>query len=359
VNYQVLLAHFPKITYARYTRLKARFFDFKDLWQAELDEIVKAGIEENIAFEFLTWKDTNPAEKIFERLEKEDIKTTCLGEPDYPTLLSQISDPPHTLFYRGQLPPDEQPSLAVVGTRRITSYGKMVCEDLVGPLAAQGIVIVSGLALGIDGVAHSATLNVHGTTVAVLGTGINKQNVYPDAHKILAQKIIDNGGAILSEYPPGFLPTQYSFPARNRIIAGLTLGTLVIEAPIKSGALITTRCALDYNREVLAVPHALTSPTGAGPNNLIKQGAKLVTEPNDVLEALNLQSIKQTTPTKKLVGANPTEEKIIHLLTKEPKNINQIILESQLDSPTASSTLVLMEIKGLIKNLGGMNYVRK
>ncbi|MFA6547549.1 MAG: DNA-processing protein DprA [Candidatus Magasanikbacteria bacterium] len=359
MNHQVLLAHFPKITYARYARLKAHFFNLENLWETELDEIVKAGLEENIAFEFLTWKDAHPAEKIFECLEKENIKTVCLGENNYPALLSQITDPPHTLFYRGQLPPDEQASLAVVGTRRLTTYGKMVCEDLVAPLASQGIAIVSGLALGIDGVAHSTALNVHGTTIAVLGTGINKQNIYPEAHKVLAQKIIDNGGAVMSEYPPGFLPTQYSFPARNRIIAGLTLGTLVIEAPAKSGALITARCALEYNREVMAVPHATTSPTGAGPNNLIKLGAKLVMEPDDILEALNLQTIKQTSPTNQPTGANQTENKILNCLTKEPKNINQIMLESQLDSPTINSTLVLMEIRGLIKNLGGMNYIKK
>jgi len=359
VNYQVLLAHFPKITYTRYARLKAYFFNLENLWQAELDDIVKAGLEENIAFEFLTWKDKHPTEKIFENLAKENIETVCLDDSNYPKLLSEITDPPHTLFYRGILPPDEQPSLAVVGTRRLTAYGKMVCEDLVTPLASQGIVIVSGLALGIDGVAHAAAIDAHGITVAVLGTGINRQNVYPEAHKNLSQKIIDCGGAILSEYPPGFGPSQYSFPARNRIIAGLSLGTLVIEAPIKSGALITARCALDYNREVMCVPHAITSLTGVGPNNLIKFGAKMVTEPNDILEALNLQTIKQTIPTDQPTGANETENKILNCLSKEPKNINQIILESSLNSSTVSSTLVLMEIKGLIKNVGGMNYIKK
>lgn len=360
MNYHAWLAHFPKITYTRYARLKAYFLDLKNLYVAELDEIVKAGLEENIAVEFLTWRDKNPIEKILERLEKENIYTVSLGQDSYPTLLAQINDPPHTLFVRGNLPPTHQPTLGVVGTRRFTSYGKIVCEDLVTPLASQGIGIVSGLALGIDGIAHNAALEARGTTVAVLGTGINKSCIFPSAHKPLAERIIDQGGAVVSEYPVDFAPTQYSFPARNRIIAGLSLGTLVIEAPIKSGALITARCAVDYNREVMCVPHAITSPTGAGPNNLIKFGARMVTEPNDILEALNLQEIKQIIPVKpEKIDLNTTEGKILNYLTKEAKNINEIILATKIDSAAMSATLAIMEIKGQIKNLGGMNYIKK
>lgn len=360
MNYHAWLAHFPKITYTRYARLKAYFLDLKNLYVAELDEIVKAGLEENIAVEFLTWRDKNPIEKILERLEKENIYTVSLGQDSYPALLGQINDPPHTLFVRGTLPPTNQPTLGVVGTRRFTSYGKIVCEDLVTSLASQGIGIVSGLALGIDGIAHTAALEAQGTTVAVLGTGINKSCIFPSAHKPLAEKIIAQGGAVVSEYPIDFAPTQYSFPARNRIIAGLSLGTLVIEAPIKSGALITARCAVDYNREVMCVPHAITSPTGAGPNNLIKFGAKMVTEPNDILEALNLQEIKQIIPVKpEKIDLGTPEGKILNCLTKEAKNINEIILETKIDSAAMSATLAIMEIKGQIKNLGGMNYIKK
>ncbi len=359
MNYHAWLAHFPKITYKRYTALKIHFTDFQNLHITELDELLKAGLEENIASEFLTWRDKNPIEKILENLIKENIQTVSLGDNYYPVLLSEINDPPHTLFYRGTLPPTEMPTLAVVGTRRMTTYGKIICEDLVMPIARQGVVIVSGLALGIDGVAHNTALAANGITLAVLGSGIDRQSVYPSAHKQLSEKILYNGGALISEYPPGFLPTQYSFPARNRIVAGLSLGTLVIEAPIKSGALITSRCALDYNREVMAVPHATTSPTGSGPNNLIKFGAKMITEPNDILEALNLQTVKQVTPTFESTGDNEVENNILKYLTKEPKNINMIILESKLDSSVVSSTLILMEIKGSIKNVGGMNYIKK
>lgn len=358
MNYHAWLAHYPKITYRRYTFLKKYFFDLKNLYEAELDEIIKAGIEDNIAFEFLTWRDQNPIEKILERLEKEDIKTVSLGESNYPTLLSEITDPPHTLFYRGILPLNESPTLAVVGTRRMTTYGKNICADLVTPLAKQGVVIVSGLALGIDAIAHASTLNANGITIAVLGSGLDNRHIYPVENQSLARKILEKGGALISEYPPDFQAQKYTFPARNRIVAGLSLGTLVIEAPIKSGALITARCALDYNREVMCIPHNTTSSTGEGPNNLIKFGAKLITEPNDILEALNLQTIKQIETEIKPESNDPVEIKILNHLTKEPKNIDQIILETKLNSATINATLAIMEIRGLIKNVGGMNYTK-
>lgn len=360
MNYHAWLAHFPKITYSRYTRLKGYFLNLENLYTAELDELIQAGLEENIAVEFLTWRDKNPTEKILARLQTEDIKTISLDENGYPPLLAQINDPPHTIFVRGSLPPADKPTLAVVGTRRFTTYGQLCCEDLTAPLAARGVAIVSGLALGIDGIAHNAALDSDGITVAVLGSGINNKVIFPPTHRPLAQKIIDKGGAIISEYPFDFAPTKYSFPARNRIIAGLSLGTLIIEAPIKSGAMITARHALDYNREVMCVPHAITSPTGAGPNHLIKFGARVITEPADILEALNLGEIKQATPVKKEnLDKNTPEGKILHCLNKEPKNINEIILETKIDSATMSATLAIMEIKGLIKNTGGMNYIKK
>lgn len=285
MNYRAALAHFPKITYSRYQRLAAYFSDFKNVWEAEISDLTPAGLEENIANEFLNWRDNNPIEKIFEKLDKEKIDTVSINEPGYPQLLKEINDSPHTLFIRGKLPLDKTPTIGVVGTRKFTDYGKLACEEIVGPLARQGIIIVSGLALGIDGIAHKTTLNNKGTTVAVLGGGVDKKTVAPTSHSDLAEQIIADGGAVISEYPPGFTPTAYSFPARNRIIAGLSLGTLIIEAAEKSGALITTRCALDYNREVFAVPHPINSPTGAGPNNLIKMGAKLVTKHTDILES--------------------------------------------------------------------------
>lgn len=364
MKYHAALAHFPKITYNRYQKLAAYFSDLpagrqdlKNVWEAEISDLAPAGLEENIAQEFLVWREANPIEKIMERLEKESIETVSIHEPNYPKLLKEINDPPHTLFIRGQLPTTASPTLGVVGTRKFTAYGKRACEDIVGPLAKQGFVVISGLALGIDGIAHQTTLDSGGTTIAVLGTGINKSNIYPSFHQPLSEKIIASGGAIISEYPPGFEPTKYSFPARNRIIAGMSMGTLVIEAPETSGALITARCALDYNREVFAIPHSIHSPTGIGPNNLIKMGAKLITNSQDIIEALNIEGLIDTIQNRETLPSSPTEAKIFACLSKEPQHIDVIIKNSGLDSASISSAMILMEMKGMIRNLGGMNYV--
>ena len=351
------LAHFPKITYTRYRKMAEYFADLQNLWDAELSDMVTAGLEEEIAHEFIIWREKNPTEKIDERLYKEGITTISLGDPEYPQLLAEISDPPITLFIRGKLPNQQIPTLAVVGTRKFSEYGKLVCQQLVTPLARQNISIVSGLALGIDGIAHESALAGHGHTVAVLGSGINRDNIYPASHRQLAEKIIAAGGAVLSEYPPGFSPTQYSFPARNRIIAGLSLGTLVIEAPEESGSLITARVALDYNREVMAVPHPINSLSGAGNNNLLKNGAHVITASEDVTNALNLQNAQKLVAQPLPLPASPQEAKILSTLSREPKHIDLIIKESGLPGPTAMGTLTIMEMKKQIQNTGGMRYV--
>jgi len=351
------LAHFPKITYQRYKKLLAFFHDLKNLWRAEIGEIVKARIEEEIAREFIVWREQNPIEKIMENLDRLNIKVVSVNEEYYPKLLAEITDPPHTLFYRGDLSIKNQPTLAVVGSRRYTDYGKRACEQIIGPLAQQGMIIVSGLALGIDGISHQCTLNNQGKTIAVLGSGIDAYTIYPASHKQLAEKIITAGGAVISEYPPGFKPTKYTFPARNRIIAGLSLGTLVVEAAQISGTLITAQCALDYNREVFAVPHAITSITGVGTNNLIKMGAKLVNSAEDITDALNLVNLKQITANRKILPSSPTEEKILSTLSKEPTHVDLIIKQTKLDSPKINGTLTLMEMKGMVKNVGGMMYI--
>lgn len=357
--YHAALAHFPKITYARYKNLKAYFFDLKNLWQAEFVEIVKAGLEEDITHEFLQWRDKNPVEQIIAALQKENIQTVSLSENGYPKLLREINDPPHTLFVRGVLPGDETPAVAVVGTRKLTPYGRMACEKIVGQLATRGLTIVSGLAFGIDGIAHETALNNRGITVAVLGSGVNNSHIYPVAHQTMAQKIIAAGGAVISEYPPYFEAKPYTFPERNRIIAGLTLGTLVIEAPAHSGALITAKYALDYNRDVFAVPHPINAINGVGPNNLIKLGAKLISEADDIIEALNLNNLLGLIKNEKPAEYTPTEEKILNCLRTGAKNIDLIIKETGLENSAVLSAITLMEIKGMARNLGGMNYCEK
>jgi len=357
MDYHAALAHFPKISYNRYQKLAAYFSDFKNLWDAEINELIQTGIDESIAGEFLAWREKNPIEKIMEKLNKENINIISLNDAGYPPLLKEINDPPYVLFFRGKLPNPNSPALGVVGTRKFTAYGKLACQEIVAPLVSNGVIIVSGLAMGIDSIAHQTAVDNTGITIAVLGGGIDKKTVAPAVNQQLSEQIIAGGGAVVSEYPPGFAPTLYSFPARNRIIAGLSLGTLVVEAPETSGALITARCALDYNREVFAVPHPISSPTGLGPNNLIKMGAKLVTEASDIIESLSLTGLGEIINNKQILPSTPTEAKILQFLSKEPLHIDLIIKTSGLDSPTVNSALVLMEMKGKIRNLGGMNYI--
>ncbi|MSU75371.1 MAG: DNA-protecting protein DprA [Candidatus Magasanikbacteria bacterium] len=353
------LPYFPKLTYARFKKLWQYFSNPENIWQAEIGELIQAGWDANIAAEFMEWREGVNVEKIKTELEKEKITTVVLGQPGYPRLLSEIADPPFVLFVRGTLPPDEQPAVAIVGTRKCSTYGKQVTEQLATELARAKVVVVSGLALGIDGVAHQAVLAAGGTTIAVLGSGVNQTNIYPASHQHLAEQIIKNDGAIISEYPPGFEPTQYSFPARNRIIAGLTLGTLVTEAPTNSGALITAKCALDYNREVFAVPHPLTSVNGAGGNNLLKMGARLVTSATDILDEFQIHNIEQIITNNKILPSTPNEAKLLPHLSKEPTHIDALTKASGLDSGTVGSTLTMMEMKGKVKNVGGMQYIVK
>ncbi len=351
------VAYFPKLTYARFKKLWHYFSNPTEIWQAEVVDLIQAGWEENVAAEFINWREGISIEKIEATLAEENISILTLGSPKYPSLLTEMSDPPFVIFVRGTLPPNEQPAVAIVGTRKYSAYGKTATEQLATELAKAKVAVVSGLALGIDGIAHQATLTTKGTTLAILGSGINKKNVYPANHQKLAEEIIAQGGALISEYPPGFEPTQYSFPARNRIIAGLTLGTVVTEAPTESGALITAKYAMDYNREVFAVPHPITSISGEGGNNLIKMGAKLVTKVTDILEELQIQNIEHIITNNKILPSTPTEAKLLETLSREPQHIDTIIKISGLDSGIVSSTLTMMEMKGKVKNIGAMMYV--
>ncbi|MBL7141619.1 DNA-protecting protein DprA [Patescibacteria group bacterium] len=215
------------------------------------------------------------------------MQTINIKDKNYPELLREIYDPPQTLYVNGQLKAKEKYPLAVVGTRKVSLYGQKITRSLVRALSQAGFTIISGLALGVDGLAHQTTLDAGGKTIAVLGSSLDI--IYPSSHQQLAQKIIKSKGAIVSEYEPKTRPSKWTFPARNRIVAGLSLGTLVVEAPKKSGALITARFALEQGREVFAVPGSVYNENSAGCNLLIKMGAKPVTKPEDILESFNLK----------------------------------------------------------------------
>lgn len=273
----------------------------------------------------------------------------------YPTLLKKIYDPPALLYTRGTLPKPDAPCFAVVGTRLPTPYGRAVVHDIVTTLAAHGVVIVSGLARGIDSLAHRAALDAGGRTIAVLGSGTNDAAIYPPEHRDLALRIIASGGALLSEYPDDAPPVKQHFVARNRIISGISLGVLVIEAREKSGSLITARFALDENRDVFAIPGPITNQNSFGTNWLIKQGAHAVTAAEDILHLLEITPQKQTLSTPSL---SPEESLIYALITSEPQSIDTIFDASKLDIAVLSSTLSAMEIKNLVKNVGQMHFIR-
>jgi len=246
-------------------------------------------------------------------------------------------------------------AIAIVGTRRYSQYGKQVALEFAGKLAELGITIVSGLAKGIDTFAHQAALENRGRTIAVLGSGLDKKSFYPSCNYHLAEKI-SQYGAVISEYPPGTRGTQFTFPQRNRIISGLSLGVIIIEAPEKSGALITASLALEQNREVFAVPGSIYEKNSRGTNNLIKLGAKPVTCIEDILEELNLLPLLKEN--KKEIKPETKEEEILfHLLSHQPTHIDEIILKSGLSASVVNATLMMMELKKMVRNLGKGNYI--
>lgn len=266
--------------------------------------------------------------------------------PEYPKRLAHLADPPQELFVRGSLAGLASPSLAVVGTRACTDYGRRVARLLVPPVARAGITIISGLALGIDGAAHEHTLAVGGVTIAVLGSGIDSASITPRQHQSLAERIITHGGAVLSEYPPGMPPAKYTFPQRNRIIAALADAVLVIEAPHTSGALITARYALELGKDVLAVPQHITQKNAEGVNKLIADGAHVVTSAQDILLAFGKEK-KQ--PEAAPMFRSSEEESLYTLLTAEPKHLDALVAACGLPSSTVLSLLGALELDGHVE----------
>ncbi len=357
LKYLISLAHFPKFGQARLKKLKKFFPDLSLAFTAAAAELIKAGLDKNIAYEFVAARNELRPDKIIEKLEQENIKVLTIEDEAYPKLLAEIYDPPQLFFYKGVLDKSDKFSLAVVGTRKYTKYGQQAAENMVFNLAKNNLTIVSGLAYGIDSIAHNTTLKAKGRTIAVLGCGIDKQSIYPSANRYLSDKIVATGGLLISEFPVGTPPLRHHFPQRNRIISGLSLGTLVIEAAAKSGSLITANLALEQNREVFALPGNIYSEVSEGTNNLIKQGAKAVTTAEDIIETLNLAQINTYISTDKVVPETKEEEIILSRLSHEPVHIDELVRLTKLDTSIISSTLVIMEMKGMVKNLGNMEYI--
>jgi len=287
--------------------------------------------------------------------EVENIRKITLQDKNYPAILKEIHNPPKELYIKGEIINQDKVAIGVVGTRKYTQYGKQACLDIAGKLARLGITIVSGLAKGIDTWAHQAALEQGGRTIAVLGSGLDKKSFYPSSNYSLSEKICQQG-AMISEYPPGTRGTQFTFPQRNRIISGLSLGVVVIEAPEESGALITATLALEQNREVFAIPGSIYEKNTQGTNQLIKMGAKLVTDVEDILDELNLSHLL-TIEKKKIKPENNEEEIILSILSAQPIHIDEIIKNSELPASTVNSVLMILELKKAVRNLGRGNYI--
>jgi DNA processing protein len=288
------------------------------------------------------------------KLKQLDVKALSPDDPLFPPRLREVYDCPIMIYVRGTLIREDECAVAVVGTRHPSVYGRQAAEEITKELARNKVTIVSGLAAGIDAVAHRATLDAGGRTIAVCGCGLDM--VYPSNHATLARQVMEHG-ALVSEFPLGTRPKAEHFPQRNRIISGMSLGVLVVEAGEESGALLTANRALEQNRDVFAIPGSIFSPLSVGTNYLIQQGAKLIRNCEDILEELNLNMVPHQLEMRELVAPTDTEAQVLMHLTKEATHIDALCRISGLPTPTVTSTLAMLELKGLARQVGGMNYI--
>ena len=327
----------------------------ESIFKAEIDELLSVeGVGINRAKNikgFSSWKDV---ERRINVLEKRGIKAVCFDESSYPELLREIEDAPIIIYMKGDIHPQDRYAVAIVGSRKPTPYGTSVTEKISEDLAAMGFTIVSGMARGIDGISHKSALRAGGRTIAVLGSGLDRP--YPPENKGLMDKIVSSG-CVISEFPPGTPPDKENFPRRNRLISGLSLGVLVIEATADSGSLITAGYALEQNREVFAVPGNITSPTSEGTNNLIKKGAMLTRKADDIVEEL-APVLKGFIKSKEKAKMEVTDEEmnLCNILTGEPKHIDVISRESRLPSSKILGVLLGLELKGIVRQTTGKRF---
>lgn len=324
-------------------------------WQANESQLQKIGLDRRAIRTFLANRPKIDLDEQMAALQKANIKLLTWKSDNYPRYLREIATAPPVFYAVGELLEVDQWAVAVVGTRRLTAYGRQVTRELVTGLVRNNITVVSGLARGIDAIAHKTALEAGERTIAVLGSGVDC--IYPPENRTLAKGIMNGQGAILSEYALGVQPESKNFPPRNRVISGLAMGVVVVEAGQKSGALITTNYAVDQNREVFAVPGPINSPASKGPNKLIQEGAKLVTSVDDILEELNLQMVPERTAVQLALPESAEEALLMSHLSSQPIHVDALCRSTEMPSAMVSSTLTLMELKGMVQQVGGMNYV--
>lgn len=333
-------------------KLVSYFGSAQEAWKAQRRDLFLCGcLEETVLHNLIILREKLDIFSVEEQWRKKGIKVCSFYDKDYPLLLKDTYSPPALLFYRGFLP-EEKVLIAIVGARKASAYGKNVSRMLAEALAAAGVCVVSGAARGIDKAAHEGAL-LSGNTVAVLGCGVDV--AYPPENRKLLEAIAEKG-AVISEYPPGTAPQAGFFPARNRIINGLSKGVLVVEAAQRSGALITADYALEEGRDVFAVPGSIFSESSQGTHRLLKQGAKIVDCVDDILEEYSIKVAKQIT---KEISLSLEEQKVYDVLTIEtPLDLEEIVLKSQLTAANAAYILLQLELRGLAVEHSGKRYIR-
>ncbi len=338
----------------RFQALLDYFGDAQSAWEASPDALKSAGINSKIVDHFLQIRRSVDLEKIWGKIFDLGAEVLTWDDERYPRRLKDIEQPPPVLYLCGTLQAEDEWAVAIVGSRRITAYGRQVAEELADFLARNGVTVVSGLARGVDAAAHRAALQAGGRTLAILGSGLDR--IYPPEHRQLAAEV-SASGALISDYPLGTPPEGVNFPPRNRIISGLSLAVVIVEAGETSGALITASFAAEQGREVFAVPGNIFAPQCKGTNRLIQQGARPLLQYEDVLEVLNLQQIQEYRQARLLLPENEIEARLIDLLGTESLHIDEICNQSGLPVEQVSATLALMELKGMVRQMGGMSYM--
>jgi len=347
-----LYAHIGPV---KFNQLLKAFGSARRAWEEPRNAFAELGWDKK-ALQELDRRESLTVKTISEQLDRLEAKVMTIAEDIYPENLRSIYDPPPLLYVRGKLLPSDNLSLAVVGTRRMTRYGREVVEALVPELSAAGLTIISGLALGVDAFAHKAALSVKGRTIAILAGGVDQ--ITPRSNEQLGREILGRGGAIVSEFPLGTPSFKSHFPFRNRVISGMALGTLVVEAAEGSGTFHTVRAALEQGREVFAVPGSIFSPFSAGTAKLIQTGAKPVTAVKDILEELDVKVRGEVQKAREIMPTTEKEEELLALIGDEEKHVDEIIKASGMSTDEALSTLTHLEMKGLVKMVGSGRYRR-
>jgi len=337
----------------RFQQIQSYFGDLSIAWKAPIEAFQEIGLPKRALKNFSTLRGEIDLDRLYQSITESDVTVLTLLDEAYPALLREIDQAPPVIYVKGVLTPADDFAVAMVGTRRVTAYGQQVARDTSTYLAGHGLTIVSGMARGVDALAHQHALQAGGRTIAVLGCGVDV--VYPPEHRMLAEAIAENG-AIISDYPMGTQPEGINFPPRNRIISGLSLATIVVEAGERSGALITADFAVEQGRDVFAVPGNVFSPASRGTNRLIQKGAYAMVSPQDVLDVLDLAQVEDFKDARQTLPADTTEAKILQVMDYEPIHVDEICHEVNLPVEKVSAALTMMELKGMVQHVGGMRY---